>query len=133
MLCTYASRARGAYALRTFAGRRVISGVATAIFTARGWRLEGGEGSWVARKNVSDREQRTCYLQMDLPDVYHYLSEEEFAVLGDVECHREEQVIALDAISDATFSECMRDLDLIITAGAADSDRCGARAARAGR
>jgi hypothetical protein len=30
---------------RTFAGRRVISGVATAIFTARGWRLEGGEGS----------------------------------------------------------------------------------------
>jgi hypothetical protein len=105
-----------------FAGRRVISRVAAAIFSARGWRLEGGEGSWVARKSVSDREQRTCYLQMDLPDVYHYLSEEDFAVLGDVECQRDEQVIALDEISDATFSECMRDLDLIITAGAADSD-----------
>ncbi len=106
-----------------FSGRRVISRVAAAIFTARGWRLEGGEGSWVARRHLVDRAQQTCHLQIDLPEVYHYLSEEEYTVLGDVECYLLDQVIPLDQIPDAAFSECMRDPDLIITAGAADSDQ----------
>jgi hypothetical protein len=104
-----------------FANRRVVSKIAAALFTARSWRLEGGESEWVAQKRFADAEG-SGYVQVDLPDVYHYLSDEEHTQLGFVEGYRDDQRIDLEQLPSAVFSEAMRDLDLIITAGAADSN-----------
>jgi Domain of unknown function (DUF4132)/Family of unknown function (DUF5724) len=112
-----------------FANRRVVARIASALFTARGWRLEGSESEWVAEKKFSDASG-SGLIRIDLPDVYHYLSEDEHTQLGYVEGFRDADggsaLVDLERLPPTVFSEAMRDLDLIITAGAADGDESSA-------
>jgi hypothetical protein len=103
---------------RRFHGRRVKTGVLGAILSARGWRVDGSDFDFVARKRVSP----DTFVEVSLPDVYQFLTQEEATVLDDVSFTRQGARIALDQAPVLGFSEAMRDLDLVITAGAADSD-----------
>lgn len=101
-----------------FEGRRVKTSVLGAILSARGWRIDGSEGDCVARKRLAT----DIAVELALPDVHHFLTEEEATVLGEISFHRNGERTALEAAPPLGFSEAMRDLDLVITAGAADSD-----------
>ncbi|AYM97159.1 DUF4132 domain-containing protein [Acidovorax sp. 1608163] len=103
---------------RRFEGRRVKTSVLGAILSARGWRIDGGEGDCTARKRLTP----DIAVELSLPDVYHFLTEEEATVLGEISFYRQGVRVALEEAPALGFSEAMRDLDLVITAGAADSD-----------
>lgn len=103
---------------RRFHGRRVKTAVLGAILSARGWRVEGSDFDFVARKRVAP----DVFVEVSLPDVDQYLTQEEATVLDEVSFTRHAERIPLEQAPALDFSEAMRDLDLVITAGAADSD-----------
>lgn len=103
---------------RRFQGRRVKTRVLGAILSARGWRVEGSDFDFVGRKRVSP----DTFAEVSLPDVYQFLTQEEATVLDEVSFTRLNTRIPLEQAPLLGFSEAMRDLDLVITAGAADSD-----------
>jgi hypothetical protein len=114
-------------ASRRFHGRRVKTAVLGAILSARGWRVDGSDCDFIARKRVSP----DVFVELSLPDVYQYLTQEETTVLDEVCFTRNDERIALEAAPVLGFSEAMRDLDLVITAGAADSDEHSAEVQQA--
>jgi hypothetical protein len=101
-----------------FAGRRVRTRVLGATLTGRGWRVEGSEGSCVVSKRVA----KNLIGVLELPDVYHFLTEEETTVLDTISFSEGSTKISLAEVPAVAFSEFMRDLDLVITVGAADSE-----------
>lgn len=103
---------------RRFEGRRVKTSVLGAILSARGWRVDGSDFDFVARKRLTP----DICVELSLPNVYQYLTQEEATVLGEVSFTRDGERMALEDAPVLGFSEAMRDLDLVITAGAADSD-----------
>lgn len=105
-----------------FAGRRVRTKVLGATLTGRGWRVEGSEGSCAANKRVAENLVGT----LELPDVYHFLTEEETTVLDAINFRQGGIKIPLAEVPALAFSEFMRDLDLVITVGAADSEEASA-------
>lgn len=112
---------------RRFEGRRVKTSVLGAILSARGWRVDGSEGDCTARKRLTP----DIAVELSLPDVHHFLTEEEATVLGEVAFTRQGKRVALEEAPALGFSEAMRDLDLVITAGAADSDEHSAEVQQA--
>jgi Domain of unknown function (DUF4132)/Family of unknown function (DUF5724) len=112
---------------RRFEGRRVKTSVLGAILSAREWRVDGSEGDCVARKRLAT----DIAVEIALPDVHHFLTEEEATVLGEISFHRNGERMALEEAPALGFSEAMRDLDLVITAGAADSDEHSAEVQQA--
>jgi hypothetical protein len=99
-----------------FSGRKVRTRILGATLGGRGWRVEGGEGSWVATKKLGDN----FVGEVELPDVYHYLTEDETTTIGGISFKLNNQSVALIDVPVIGFSEFMRDLDLVITVGAAD-------------
>lgn len=112
---------------RRFEGRRVKTSVLGAILSARGWRVDGSEGDCTARKRLAP----DLAVELSLPDVHHFLTEEEATVLGEIAFTRQGKRVALEEAPALGFSEAMRDLDLVITAGAADSDEHSAEVQQA--
>lgn len=112
---------------RRFEGRRVKTSVLGAILSARGWRVDGSEGDCTARKRLAP----DLAVELALPDVHHFLTEEEATVLGEIAFTRQGKRVALEEAPALGFSEAMRDLDLVITAGAADSDEHSAEVQQA--
>jgi hypothetical protein len=112
---------------RRFEGRRVKTSVLGAILSARGWRVDGSEGDCTARKRLAP----DLAVELALPDVHHFLTEEEATVLGEIAFTRQDERVALEEAPALGFSEAMRDLDLVITAGAADSDEHSAEVQQA--
>ncbi|MBD8527182.1 DUF4132 domain-containing protein [Pseudomarimonas arenosa] len=101
-----------------FAGRRVKSRVAAAILSARRWKMTCDPVT--ARKALG----AGVTAHLELPEVNHFLAESETTVLDRIwfSRGREQQAVVLTELSPLAFSELMRDIDLIITAAAADSD-----------
>jgi len=112
---------------RRFEGRRVKTSVLGAILSARGWRVDGSEGDCMARKRLAP----DLAVELALPDVHHFLTEEEATVLGEIWLTRQGNRVPLEEAPALGFSEAMRDLDLVITAGAADSDEHSAEVQQA--
>lgn len=112
---------------RRFEGRRVKTSVLGAILSARGWRVDGSEGDCTARKRLAP----DLAVEIALPDVHHFLTEEEATVLGEIAFTRQGKRVALEEAPALGFSEAMRDLDLVITAGAADSNEHSAEVQQA--
>lgn len=112
---------------RRFEGRRVKTSVLGAILSARGWRVDGSEGDCMARKRLTP----DIAVELSLPDVHHFLTEEEATVLGEISFSSRGERIALHEAPALGFSEAMRDLDLVITAGAADTDEHSAEVQQA--
>lgn len=112
---------------RRFEGRRVKTSVLGAILSARGWRVDGSEGDCMARKRLAP----DLAVELELPDVHHFLTEEEATVLGETWLTRQGNRVPLEEAPALGFSEAMRDLDLVITAGAADSDEHSAEVQQA--
>jgi len=112
---------------RRFEGRRVKTSVLGAILSARGWRVDGSEGDCTARKRLAP----DLAMEVALPDVHHFLTEEEATVMGEIWLSRQWNRVPLDEAPAIGFSEAMRDLDLVITAGAADSDEHSAEVQQA--
>ncbi|MBU1818148.1 MAG: DUF4132 domain-containing protein [Gammaproteobacteria bacterium] len=112
---------------RRFEGRRVKTSVLGAILSARGWRVDGSEGDCTARKRLTP----DIAVELSLPDVHHFLTEEEATVLGEIAFSRKGERMALQEAPALGFSEAMRDLDLVITAGAADTDEHSAEVQQA--
>ena len=101
---------------RRFAGRKVRTRVLGATLSGRGWRVEGSEFDFEARKKLGDGIRG----QIALPEVYQFLTQEEDTELEDISFYRREQKIPLAEVPELAFSEFMRDLDLVITVGASD-------------
>lgn len=112
---------------RRFEGRRVKTSVLGAILSARGWRVDGSEGDCTAHKRLAP----DLTVEVALPDVHHFLTEEEATVLGEIWLIRQGNRVPLEEAPAIGFSEAMRDLDLVITAGAADSDEHSAEVQQA--
>lgn len=112
---------------RRFEGRRVKTSVLGAILSARGWRVDGSEGDCMARKRMTP----DIAVELSLPDVHHFLTEEEATVLGEISFSRRGERMALQEAPALGFSEAMRDLDLVITAGAADTNEHSAEVQQA--
>ena len=112
---------------RRFEGRRVKTSVLGAILSARGWRIDGSDFDFVARKRLAP----DMAVELSLPDVYQFLTQEEATVLGEISFTRQGEPMALEEAPPLGFSEAMRDLDLVITAGAADSDEHSAEVQQA--
>lgn len=101
---------------RRFAGRKVRTRVLGATLSGRGWRIEGSDFDFEARKKLGDGMRG----QIALPEVYQYLTQEEQTELEDITFYHREQKLPLSEVPELAFSEFMRDLDLVITVGAAD-------------
>lgn len=99
-----------------FSGRKVRTRVLGATLGGRGWRVDGGEGSWAATKKLDSN----LIGEVDLPDVYQYLTQEETTTIGYISFKLNNKSIQLAEVPVIGFSEFMRDLDLVITVGAAD-------------
>lgn len=105
-------------ASQRFAGRRVKTSVLGAILNGRGWRIQGSDSDFVARRRIVG----DLFVSLALPEVYQFLTQEEHTILGEITFERGDQRVPLESVPALGFSEAMRDLDLVITAGAADSD-----------
>ncbi len=114
-LVTPAEKDAGSESAR-FSGRKVRTRILGATLGGRGWRVEGGEGSWVATKKLDGN----LIGEVELPDVYHYLTEDETTTIGGIGFKLNNQSVVLTDVPVIGFSEFMRDLDLVITVGAAD-------------
>ncbi len=87
-----------------------------ATLSGRGWRMVGSDFDFAARKKLGDG----VHGQIDLPDVYQFLTQEEETELAEIRFYRGEQPLMLSEVPAFAFSEFMRDLDLVISVGAAD-------------
>lgn len=99
-----------------FAGREVNTRRASAIFSARGWKVGEGNWGWHATKRLAPG----MVARIGLPEVNHFLTELETTVLGAVDVIANRARLALSDAPAIAFSEFMRDLDLVITAAAAN-------------
>lgn len=115
-LVTPAEKEAGLESAR-FNGRKVRTRILGATLGGRGWRVEGSDGSCVATKKIGDN----FIGEVELPDVYHYLTEDETTTIGGISFKLNNQSVALIDVPVIGFSEFMRDLDLVITVGAADN------------
>lgn len=102
---------------RRFAGRKVRTRVLGATLSGRGWRIEGSDFDFEATKKLGEGIRG----KIALPEVYQYLTQEEETELEDISFYRREQKLPLAEVPELPFSEFMRDLDLVITVGAADA------------
>lgn len=101
-----------------YAGRRVRTRVFGEKLTALGWRFDGFDGECVATKRISPDIVGT----LELPDVEHFLTEDEFTELATISFEKKSTTLSLVKVPRVAFSELMRELDLAIRASAADTE-----------
>ncbi|ABD80898.1 DUF4132 domain-containing protein [Saccharophagus degradans] len=100
-----------------YLGRNVNTRAFAAVLTTRDWRVDGELGECEAIKSVTPDIVGT----LALPDVENYLTEDESTCLGTISFEKNSTTLDLAKVPRVAFSEFMRDLNLVITAGSGEN------------
>lgn len=95
-----------------FAGKKITSSKASRLLQTRAWRQESNGGLEVFKRFP----HLGITAEIEFEDVANYLTESNYATMGDIVFHTTGGRLSLNNVDKIIFSEVMRDADLVVSA-----------------